>query len=127
MLNEKTRRLASGPNFAVLATLLPDGTPQGHVMWIDCDDDHLYINTEIHRRKFANLENDPRATVTIVDREDPYSFVEVRGRVVGRIHGNEARSHIDKLSLKYFGRPYSNRIQSERVVLKIAADREVLH
>ncbi|MDH5616055.1 MAG: TIGR03618 family F420-dependent PPOX class oxidoreductase [Acidimicrobiia bacterium] len=127
MLHEKTRRLAAAANFAVLATRLPDGAVQGHVMWIDCDEDHLYINTEVHRRKFANLERDPRVTVTIVDRNDPYSFVEVRGRVVGTTRGSEARHHIDTLSMKYLGKPYSTRIQSERVMLKIAADREVIH
>ncbi|MDH3517897.1 MAG: pyridoxamine 5'-phosphate oxidase family protein, partial [Acidimicrobiia bacterium] len=84
-------------------------------------------NTEVHRRKFANLESDPRVTVTIVDRNDPYSFVEVRGRVVGTTRGSEARHHIDTLSMKYLGKPYSTRIQSERVMLKIAADREVIH
>ncbi len=127
MLHEKTRRLAAGPNFAVLATLLPDGAIQSHVMWVDCDEEHLYLNTEVHRRKFANLRSDPRVTVTILDRNDPYSFVEVRGRVVGTVLGPEARAHIDKLSMKYLGRPYSSRIQSERVILEIAADREVIH
>lgn len=125
MLHAKTRKLASGPNFAVLTTLMPDGTPQSHVMWVSADDTHLYVNTEIHRQKFKNVERDPRATVTIVDTEDPYSFAEVRGRVVETIGGREARDHIDELSQKYFGRPYSNRITSERVILKIEPDREV--
>lgn len=125
MLHAKTRKLASGPNFAVLTTLMPDGTPQSHVMWVSADDTHLYVNTEIHRQKFKNVERDPRATVTIVDTEDPYSFAEVRGRVVETIGGPEARDHIDELSQKYFGRPYSNRITSERVILKIEPDREV--
>ena len=126
MLHAKTRELAAGSNVAVLTTLMADGTPQSHVMWVSADDTHLYINTEIHRQKFKNVERDPRATVTIVDAENPYSFVEVRGHVVETIGGREARDHIDELSQKYFGRPYSNRITSERVILKIAPDREVL-
>ena len=125
MLHAKTRELASGPNFAVLTTLMADGTPQSHVMWVSADDTHLYINTEIHRQKFKNVVRDPRATVTIIDAENPYSFAEVRGRVVETIGGQEARDHIDELSQKYFGRLYSNRITSERVILKIAPDREV--
>lgn len=126
MLHEKTRELASGKNFAVLTTLLPDGTPQSHVMWVDADDSHLYINTEIHRQKFKNVERDPRATVTIVDADNPYSFVEVRGTVVDTVGGPEARDHIDELSQRYFGKPYPNRVTSERVILKIKPDRELV-
>lgn len=127
MLKEETRALATGRNFAVLTTLLPDGMPQSHVMWIDADDTHLLLNTEIHRQKFKNVMRDPRATVTIVDRDDPYSFVEVRGRVVETVGGSRARDHIDELSRRYFGRPYTNKIQSERVILKLAPDQELVH
>lgn len=127
MLDRKTRRLASGKNFAVLTTLMPDGTPQSHVMWVDHDDEHILINTEVHRRKFKNLEEDPRATVTIIDADDGYSYVEIRGRVVDRIEGQDARDHIDELSRRYFGKDYPNRVHSERVVLRIRPDREIVH
>ena len=127
MLEEKTRRLASGKNFAVLTTLMPDGTPQSHVMWVDHDEEHILINTEVHRRKFKNLAQDARATITIIDSENAYSYVEVRGRVVDQIGGQEARDHIDALSQRYFGKDYSNPIQSERVILKIEPEREVIH
>lgn len=127
MLHEKTRGLAAGRNFAMLTTLMPDGTPQTHVMWVDADEEHVLVNTEIHRTKYRNLARDPRATVTIVDHEDPYSYVEVRGRVVSEQRGPEARDHIDALSRKYFGRPYPNPITSERVILRIRPDREVVH
>lgn len=127
MLEEKTRRLASGKNFAVLTTLMPDGTPQSHVMWVDHDGEHILINTEVHRRKFKNLSQDARATITIIDSDDAYSYVEIRGRVVDRIGGQEARDHIDVLSQRYFGKDYSNPIQSERVILKIEPEREVIH
>lgn len=126
MLHEKTKALASGKNFAVLTTLLADGTPQSHVMWVSADDTHLYINTELHRQKFKNVERDPRATVTIVNADNSYSFVEVRGTVVETIGGQQARDHIDELSRRYFGRPYSNKIKSERVILKIRPDRELV-
>ncbi len=125
-LNPKVVELARGRNFAALTTLLPDGHPQTQVMWVDADDDHLLINTEVHRQKFKNVERDPRVTLTIWDREDPYRFVEVRGTVVGDTKGPEAREHIDKLSYKYHGRPYGTRIQSERVILRIAPFRQVI-
>jgi PPOX class probable F420-dependent enzyme len=127
MLDPKTRSLCSGPNFATLTTLFADGTPQSQVMWVGCDDDHVLINTEVHRAKYKNMERDPRVTVTVWDHSDPYSYVEVRGRVVDTVGGEQARAHIDELAHKYTGSDYSNPVASERVILKIAADREFVH
>lgn len=126
-MKTKTRELASGRNVAVLTTLMADGSPQSHVMWIDTDGDHLLLNTEVHRTKFRNVERDPRVTVTIVDREDLYSYVEVRGEVVDVVRGPQARAHIDHLARKYWGRDYDNPITSERVILRVAPVREVIH
>ena len=98
-----------------------------HVMWVDADDDHVLINTEVHRAKFKAIERDPRVTVTIWKRDDPYRFAEVRGRVVETVRGPEARAHIDALSRKYRGRDYDPaNIGSERVILRIAPDRQRL-
>lgn len=127
MLHEKTRTLAAGRNFAVLTTLMPDGTPQSHVMWVAADDDFVYLNTEIDRQKFHNIQRDPRATVTIIDSDNAYSYVEVRGTVVETIGGQAARDDIDALSQRYNGKDYPNPIVSERVILKIRPDREVIH
>ncbi len=118
--------LARAPNFAALTTLLPGGHPQTQVMWVDANEQHLLINTEVHRQKFRNVERDPRVTVTIWDKEDPYRFVEVRGEVVEKVKGQEARKHIDELSQKYRGKPYQTQIRSERVVLRIAPSRQVI-
>ncbi|MFP5332354.1 MAG: pyridoxamine 5'-phosphate oxidase family protein [Acidimicrobiia bacterium] len=126
MLQEKTKTLATGKNFAVLTTLMLDGSPQSHVMWVDADDTHLYLNTEVHRRKFKNIRRDPRVSVTIIDAANGYSFVEVRGRVVETVGGQPARDHIDALSRRYFGRPYDNPIKSERVILKVEPERELV-
>ena len=125
-LHPMVLELARGPNFAALTTLLPGGHPQTQVMWIDANEQHLLVNTEVHRQKFRNVGRDPRVTVTIWDMEDPYRFVEVRGEVVEKVKGQEAREHIDELSHKYRGKPYQTRIQSERVVLRIAPSRQVI-
>src|ERR687890_2556370 len=125
-LHPKVVRMARGKNFAALTTLLPGGHPQTQVMWVDADEEHLLINTEVHRQKFRNVERDPRVTVTIWDMEDPYRFVEVRGEVVEKVKGQEAREHIDKLSHKYHGKPYQTQVQSERVVLRISPSRQVV-
>jgi len=126
MIDDAIKTLATGKNFAILTTLLPDGQPQSQVMWVDADDDHILINTEMHRQKFKNVERDPRATVTIVEADNPYSYAEVRGRVVEVVRGDEARAHIDTLSQKYVGKPYGAEVQSERVILKIAPDRQIV-
>ncbi len=118
--------LARGQNFAALTTLLPGGHPQTQVMWVDANEQHLLINTEVHRQKFRNVERDPRVTVTIWDKENPYRFVEVRGEVVEKVKGQEAREHIDELSHKYRDKPYQTQIKSERVVLRIAPTRQVI-
>jgi PPOX class probable F420-dependent enzyme len=125
-LHPMVLELARAQNFAALTTLLSSGHPQTQVMWVDANEQHLLINTEVHRQKFRNVERDPRVTVTIWDKEDPYRFVEVRGEVVEKVKGQEARDHIDELSQKYRGKPYQTRIQSERVVLRIAPSRQVI-
>jgi PPOX class probable F420-dependent enzyme len=125
-VDPRVLELARGQNFGALTTLLPDGHPQTQVMWVDADEQHLLLNTEVHRQKFRNVQRDPRVTVTIWDLEDPYSFVEVRGEVVEKVKGQEAREHIDELSLKYRGKPYQTQIQSERVVLRITPWRQVV-
>ena len=125
-LHSKVVELARGKNFAALSTLLPGGHPQTQVMWVDADDKYLLINTEVHRQKFKNVERDPRVTITIWEREDPYRFVEVRGEVVGKVKGPTARDHIDKLSHKYHGRPYGTKVRSERIILRIAPLRQVV-
>lgn len=112
--------MAQDKNFATLSTILPSGYPMTHVMWVDADDEHLLMNTEVHRAKYKNVQRDPRVTVTIIDRDDPYKYAEVRGTVVGEVRGQEARDDIDRLSRKYNGTDYDpSAIRSERVILKI--------
>lgn len=122
-LDPDLKRFASGENFAVLTTLFADGSPQTQVMWVGADDEHVLINTEVHRQKFANVERDPRVAVTIWELGRPYAYIEVRGRVVDTVRGEAARRHIDELSNRYFGEDYPNEVTSERVILKIAPDR----
>ncbi|MBS1847373.1 MAG: TIGR03618 family F420-dependent PPOX class oxidoreductase [Actinobacteria bacterium] len=114
---------ATAQNFAALTTLAADGQPSTHMMWVDADDDHLIINTEIHRQKFKNITGDPRVCVTVIDAGSPYRYIEARGRVVEIVHGDAARRHIDEVSRRYTGADYAPPITSERVIVKIAVDR----
>ncbi|MBH0007874.1 PPOX class F420-dependent oxidoreductase [Salinibacterium sp. SWN1162] len=120
MLSEKTRELAQGGHFASFTTLKADGQPCAQVMWVDCDDEYIFINTEVHRAKYKNVQRDPRVAVLIINKDNPYEYAEVRGTVVEEIHGAEARAHIDTLAWRYFNRAYiPEQIQSQRVILKI--------
>ena len=124
MLEKKVKKLAKGANYATITTLLDDGAPATHVMWVDADDESIVMNTETHRAKYRNLKRDPRVTVAIWDKDNPYDYVEVRGEVTEMVAGPEARKHIDDLSEKYTGGPYATPIQSERVILKIRPNRQ---
>ena len=119
MLEPRIRNIAQAKNFAVLTVIPADGHPMTHVMWIDADDEHLLINTQLGRAKAAAMDRDPRVTVTIWEHANPYHYVEVRGRVVGSATGAEAAEHIDKLSAKYVGGPYTFGPKDNRIVYRV--------
>lgn len=126
MLDEDVRTLASGASCAAVSTMMPNGAIQTHIMWVDCESEHLRINTEVHRQKFKNIERDPRITVTLWEGSQPYRYVEVRGQVVEIIKGEAALEHIDRLAMRYAGRTFSREaIKSERVILKVLPERIV--
>ena len=124
MLDPVIRDLARGKNFGSISFHLPSGAIATHVMWVDADDDHLLINTEIHRAKYTSITADPNVTVAVWSTENPYKYAEVRGTVAGEVRGSQARAHIDALSQKYTSQDYQGEIQSERVILQIAPVRQ---
>lgn len=119
-----TTLAASGKNFGTVCVQLPNGQIASHVMWVDADEEHIIFNTEVHRAKFRALEANPQVTVTVWDADNPYSYGEVRGRVVETVRGPEARAHIDALARRYTGADYAMEVQSERVIVKVAPDRQ---
>ncbi len=123
-LDPDLKAFATAQNFAALTTLGPDGHPSTHLMWVDADDDHLIFNTEVERQKFRNIERDPRVTLTIIDAESPYRYIEARGRVVDTsVRGAPARAHLDAASRRYTGDDYAQPIGSDRVVVRVAVER----
>ena len=118
-ISEKYADLFRKPAFASLATLMPDGSPQVTPVWVDYDGKHVLFNSAQGRVKDKNVRRDPRVSLAIQDPENPYRYLEVRGRVV-EITKDGADEHIDKLSKKYLGKPYPYRKPSEvRVLYKI--------
>ena len=110
--------------FAHLATLMPDGRPQVTPVWCDFDGTYVRINSAKGRVKDRNMRRDPRVTLAIQDPENPYRYLEVRGRVI-EITENGADAHIDSLAKKYLGvEKYPYRKPGEtRVIYKIQPDR----
>jgi PPOX class probable F420-dependent enzyme len=106
--------------FAHLATLMPDGKPQVTPVWVDYDGHHVLINTAQGRQKDKNLQKDKRVALSILDPDNPYRYLEVRGRITER-SVNGADAHIDAMALKYLGKDkYPFRQPNEvRVIYKI--------
>ena len=126
-LHPATVELAQGRNYGAITTVLSSVRLQTHPIWVGTDGERLVVNTEIHRQKYKNVERDPKVTLTIRDEENPYRYAEVRGEVVEKVTGQEARDHIDELSQKYHGEDYPlDSIESERVMLWIAPSRQTL-
>lgn len=113
----------SGKCYAAFTTILPSGQLSTQMMWVDRDDTHVLINTEVGRQKFRNLRHDPRVAVMVFDPTNPYRYSEIRGKVVGTVTGAEAREHIDRVSRKYTGGDYSMPIGTERVMVQIEPER----
>ena len=119
------KELFQGKNFGTVSVNLPSGKIGTTVMWVDADDDHILFNTEVHRAKFKALEANPEVTITAADADNPYHYAEVRGRVVSTETGPAAKAHIDSLAKKYMGLDdYPNPIQTERVIVRVAADQQ---
>jgi len=117
---EKYRDLFNKRAFASLGTLMPDGTPQVTPVWVDLEGDYVLFNSAKARQKDKNVRRDPRIALAIVDPDNPYRYLEIRGRVV-EITEQGADDHIDKLAKKYLGvDKYPYRQPSEtRVIYKI--------
>ena len=124
-LTEKARRLMTDPNYLYFATLNGDGSPQVTPVWVDVEDNRVRVNTAIGRIKERNTRRDPRVAASIANRDDPWDKVDIRGRVVEFVEGDEAERHIDSLSKKYIGQdPYPFRSPGERrIMLVIELDR----
>lgn len=122
-LPPEVREVLAGPTFAHLATVLPDGAPHSVPVWIDVrDDGRLVLFTRSGSRKARNIDRDARVAVSAVDADNPYRQCDVRGRVVGRIDGDEALAIADALSVKYTGEPFPWRSPAT-IAYVIEADR----
>ena len=107
-------------NFAVVATVGEDGSPQSTVVWIDTDGENVVFNTKRGRAKVAHLERDPRVSVTVIDAADPYALRRGAGCRVARRRGSR-RAHQLPLA-QVHGRGFL-RTSTDRVIVRVRPDR----
>ena len=116
------------PSLSHLATLMPDGSPHVSPVWIDYDGQYILINTAKGRRKEINMRERPQVALDIVDPENPFRFLSIRGRVV-EITEEGANEHRDRLDTRYLGiTKYPPRDPQEiRVICKILPERIIVN
>ncbi|MEE8401919.1 MAG: PPOX class F420-dependent oxidoreductase [Candidatus Hydrothermarchaeaceae archaeon] len=123
---ENFKDLFEKKTFASLATIMPDGTPQVSPIWIDLDGNDVIVNSAKGRQKDKNMRERPMATISIQDPQNPYRYIEVRGKVV-EVTEDGAEAHIDKMAKRYLGQDtYPYRQEGEvRVLYRIKPERVV--
>jgi PPOX class probable F420-dependent enzyme len=117
------RDILEKKGFAHLATVGSDGRPQVTPVWVDFDGTHVRFNTARGRVKDKNLAKNPQVALSVLDPDNPYRYVQIRGRVA-EMTEQGADAHIDSLAKKYLGQdkyPY-RKPDEKRVIVKIAPE-----
>jgi len=110
--------------FAVLTTLMPDGSPQTQPVWVDFENGRVLVNSALGRQKDKNMRRDPRVAITLIDPDNPYRYLEIRGKVK-EVTQNGAAQHIDKMAKKYLDKdkyPFAQPGE-QRVLYKIEPEK----
>ena len=94
--------LENQKSFAHVATLGPDGGPQNNPVWFDWDGAHIRFSQTTTRQKLRNVQRDSRVAISVIDPDNPYRYIEVRGRVV-RVDEDPNFVFIDQMAKKYLG------------------------
>jgi PPOX class probable F420-dependent enzyme len=122
-LSDDIKALVSGPNFAHLASLMSDGSPQVAPVWVDLERDTILVGTGEGSLKAKNTRRDARVALSVIAMDNPYREAQIRGRVVERRPDADFRI-MDRISHKYTSKPFPFRDKpSQRVVLVIAVER----
>ena len=121
-LSPEVQQLIDRPNFAHLATLMPDGSPQSVPVWVGREGDRIVICTGEGSLKAKNTRRDPRVALSIVDFKNPYEEVQIRGLIIDRRPDPDLKT-MDPISHKYTGQPFPIRKPEGRVALIIAVEK----
>jgi PPOX class probable F420-dependent enzyme len=128
-ITEPVAKLLQDKNFAFVSSLMKDGSPQITPTWVDIEEENgeysILINTAEGRVKYKNLSRDPRIAISVMNKDNPYEMVTIRGKVIEQIRLDAAEEHIDKLAKKYLGvDKYPGRSPGEkRVILRVKPEK----
>ena len=122
------RDLLQGSIHGVLTTMMPDGSPQSSIVWVDANDEFVLLNTTLERQKGRNMRTNPKVTILVIDPKDSSRWLEVRGRVA-EMMTNGAEAHADKLTRRYTRKqhfygdiyPVRQKHKETRVIVKVEA------
>ena len=120
-LTDAQKRFLDEPFVGVATTIRDDGSPHSTVVWVDQEDDYVEFNTARGRAKPRNLERDPRATLTVVDPQNPYRWLSVTGHA--ELVDEGADDHIDRLAKKYLGKDEYPWDKDGRVTVRIKPEK----
>ena len=88
--NPRIRELFERKNFAFLSSLMKDGSPHVTPTWVDIENGNILINTALGRIEQTNISRDPRVALSIIDQDNQYEIVTIRGKVIDQITGDAA-------------------------------------
>lgn len=121
-LSFEIKALLDRPNFAHLATLMSDGSPQSVPVWVGREGEHILVCTGENSLKAKNTRRDARVALSVVDFHNPYEEVQLRGRVVEHRPDSDFKS-MDAISRKYTGKPFPFRNPEGRVAIVIEIEK----
>lgn len=123
ILDEWTWNLLDRPNFPVVATASPEGAPVSSVIWAGVEAGAIVFATARRAPKARNIERNPRVSLSLHDRDNPYQAAEIRGRA--QLLDRDPQPLLDELSLKYTGQPYEHGDDEELVVVRVEPEKVV--
>ncbi|NUR63084.1 MAG: PPOX class F420-dependent oxidoreductase [Catenulispora sp.] len=125
-ISDKARAVLERPVLCDLATIRPDGSPQVNPMWFKFDGEFLWFTHTNYRQKFKNIAHDPRVAISIIDPENRYDYVEVRG-VVEKIEDDPEATMYQLLSEWYDGTPVTPPDAKDRVKIAVRPTKVLTH
>jgi len=124
-LPDLAKKLIDSKNFATLATINPNGSPQSSVIWVKREDDVVVFSTILGRRKTLNMQRDPRVSLVLFDPAQPYEYAEIRGEVSMATDGGPEL--INELSVLYDGVPFREKDPTAtRVVCRLVPSKVII-
>ena len=120
-LSENTKKFVQEVFPAIVATSRPNGSIHANPVWFEYEDGYFWLNAPRGSKWLENLKREGEATLALVDPGNMFRWAEVRGKLVNATEEG-GQEHIDKLSMRYFGRPYDRSYMPDQVRVKVQVE-----